>query len=204
MTIVVAVSQRVDAVPGREEIRDGIDQRLVNWISQAGGLPFPVPNGLTPGELAVWIGTLKPRAIVLSGGADLGAFPLRDASERLLLDHAASRELPVLGICRGMQMMAVWLGCELQRVSGHVGVRHLLQGKLTGEVNSFHEWGLAASPPDCEVLAVAEDGSIEAMRHLIFPWEAWMWHPERERVFSAPDIDRARHLFSSQKESAPA
>ena len=39
------------------------------------------------------------------------------------------------------------------------------------------------------------DGEIEAIRHLSLPWEGWMWHPERERVYSQDDVSRFLKLF---------
>jgi gamma-glutamyl-gamma-aminobutyrate hydrolase PuuD len=100
-----------------------------------------------------------------------------------------------------MQMMAHHAGGALLPLSGHAGTRHALlgdlvaSGALPAEVNSFHNWGVAACPPDYAVLATAPDGNIEAMRHRTLRWEGWMWHPEREAPFATEDIARARSLF---------
>lgn len=202
---VVAISQRVDAFPERSESRDALDQRLIDFVLAAGFLPVPVPNGLClqsgNGErvddaLQDWLNTVSPQAIVLSGGNDIGQCPARDLTESRLLDHARSRRLPVLGICRGMQMIAHWSGGELKPVTGHVRTRHRLSGQIVAEVNSYHGWALAGCPQAFEVLARSEDGEIEAIRHLDLPWEGWMWHPEREDVFAAHDVQRLKQLFS--------
>jgi putative glutamine amidotransferase len=95
-----------------------------------------------------------------------------------------------------MQMMAHWAGTGLHPVQGHVKTRHLLVGEITGEVNSYHGFTLAACPTDFEVLARSEDGAIEGIRHQSLPWEGWMWHPEREPNFSEHDIQRLKALFS--------
>lgn len=201
---VVAVSQRVDVLAERSESRDALDQRLITFLLTAGFLPVPVPNGLglptLDGGLAhdalhEWLNKVSPQAIVLSGGNDLGQCPTRDQTEALLLEHACSRSLPVLGICRGMQMMAHWSGGELKPVTGHVRTRHKLSGKIAAEVNSYHCFSLAGCPEEFEVLARSEDGEIEAIRHLSLPWEGWMWHPEREDVFASHDCLRLRQLF---------
>lgn len=47
---------------------------------------------------------------LLSGGNDIGKIDERDKTERRLLDYASDRALPALGLCRGMQMMALWAG----------------------------------------------------------------------------------------------
>lgn len=197
---VIAISQRVDHLPARAETRDALDQRLNGWVAALGALAVPVPNTLGD-DLPHWLDAIRPNALLLSGGNDIGDSPGRDRTETALLQHAGLAGLPVLGICRGMQMMAHRSGGELVQLSGHAGKRHALlgdqitSGELPVEVNSFHNWGLAACPQDYAVLATAPDGSIEAMRHRTLPWEGWMWHPEREAPFAREDIARARLLF---------
>lgn len=196
----VAVSQRVDRIVGRSECRDALDQRLVDWLLEAGALTYPVPNRLQlRGELRSWLEALSPHAIVLSGGNDLGDSPERDATEATLLDYAARSQLPLLGICRGMQMMAHHAGAALERVSGHAGTVHPLRitpgAGLPTQVNSYHDWRPLTCPNHYRVLAEAPDGSLEAIRHRHYCWEGWMWHPERYASFDPITITRARALL---------
>lgn len=192
----VIVSQRVDVYPSRQETRDALDQRLVMFIAAAGGVAVPVPNALSGvGGLGLWLSSIQPDALILSGGNDIGECAERDATERMLLDYAQPLELPVLGICRGMQMMGVWNGGTLKAVAGHVRSRHQLTGDVTGDVNSYHNLSLVKCPIGFSVLACSEDGEIEAIRHDKLPWEGWMWHPERELKFSSRDIQRLKALI---------
>jgi putative glutamine amidotransferase len=190
----VAISQRVDAFPERHETRDALDQRLAALVAICGYIPVPVPNALG-GTLRAWLTVVQPAAVVLSGGNDLGRCAERDDTELALLAHAHERQLPVLGICRGMQMMAHWAGTGLHLVIGHVRTRHRLLGHISAEVNSYHGYSLSACPEGFEVLARSEDGEIEAIRHLSLPWEGWMWHPEREENFVPGDVHRIKALF---------
>jgi gamma-glutamyl-gamma-aminobutyrate hydrolase PuuD len=192
----IAVSQRVDRYPARDENRDAVDQRLLEFVAACGGLPVPVPNTLAYNDdLAPWLNVVRPAAIVLSGGNDIGSCTERDSTERELLSYARMASIPVLGICRGMQMMAVWAGGELKQVAGHVRTRHRLSGEILGTANSYHAINLVECPPDFVILARSEDNEIEAIRHASLGWEGWMWHPEREMEFDRRDLTRMKGLM---------
>lgn len=198
---IIAVSQRIDTIFSRNEKRDALDQRLVSFLGRAGFICMPISNAfLFEGQSSskTIIGNLmlqiSPSALLLSGGNDLGEFQDRDETESILLDYAESDNMPVLGICRGMQMMATRSGAKLKRVSGHTNSRHRITGKITREVNSYHQYGFYDCPSDYDVLSKSADGVIKAIRHLSLPWEGWMWHPEREEEFSTEDVERLQKL----------
>lgn len=200
---IAAVSQRVDHVPGRDEICDSMDQALAVWLSKAGLAAFPVPNSLAVPRafgisIAAWLDELRPDLMLLSGGNDVGEFSARDAVETAMLTWAEQNSRPVLGICRGMQMMGVAAGGALVRLEGHVRMHHELGGDWPGRVNSFHNFGFMQCPMGYRVQSHAGDGSIEAMRHESLPWEGWMWHPERG-AHRGEDIQRLVNLMNHDK-----
>ncbi len=220
---VLLVSQRIDEYPDRGERRDALDQALVQFISVAGYVAIPVPNslveadGLTvrPGRLPTdeillkrnktakllqFINSQNVSGIVLSGGNDIGTCSDRDITELVLLRFAMKHRLPVLGICRGMQMLGVFGGVELESVQGHIRTRHNLKGQFNHNVNSFHGLSLSKCPEGYLVIARSEDNQIEAMRSEKMAWEGWMWHPEREEIFNTIDIQSFRQVFKQTDE----
>lgn len=210
--LTAVVTQRVDSVAGREEVRDALDQRFTDWLHAVGLMPILMPNTIFDAAgsevFDAWLELLNPDILVLSGGNNIGEQVARDNTERKLLSWARDKRIPALGICRGMQMMAVWAGGELVRVTGHVGGRHRLTlddesriGNWPASVNSYHNWGLKNVPAEFTPVAWSEDGCIEAMRHDSLPWEAWMWHPEREAHFNSADLNRIRSLIDGRKKN---
>ena len=182
--------------PNRNERRDALDQDLVRFVSSCGYLSMPIPNILlSVNQLYDWLKVIQPSAIILSGGDDIGCFPERDSTENYLLDYACQNGLPLLGICRGAQLMGIWSGAKLKTIDGHVNSRHHINGIIRREVNSFHNQTLTTIPTGFKILAYSEDGEIEAFGHTRLPWEGWMWHPEREKNFDKRDIERVRVLM---------
>ncbi len=201
----VVVSQRVDFYSDRDEIRDAIDQRLLEILLLSGLMPHLVPNVLVGSNddstqntnLLTWLDTLQPHGVVLSGGNDVGFVENRDNTENKLLDYAELKKLPCLGICRGMQMMGLRAGVRLVKISNHVALRHKLAGRTEDEVNSYHDFALSKCPDGYRIIAKSDDGTIEAIEHTSLPWVGWMWHPEREVPFRLSDIEKIKEIFGS-------
>lgn len=197
----VAITQRVLIDKDHGERRDALDQRWIPFLQACGLDPLPVPNQL-PAACAL-LGRLPLAGIILSGGGDLvdlgGHTPERDAVEKRLLEYALDRNLPVLGVCRGMQFLQHKYGVILNQVEGHVACRHPIWVKgEPRQVNSFHTWGATTSREPWEVWATAEDGVVEAVRHTEKPIQGIMWHPERENPFRERDLELFREHFGGR------
>ncbi|HTW89095.1 MAG TPA: gamma-glutamyl-gamma-aminobutyrate hydrolase family protein [Candidatus Binataceae bacterium] len=195
----VAVTQRVSVVPAYGERRDCLDQAWTRFLAACGLLPVLLPN-VIDAALALCEGA-GIAGLVLTGGNDLavlgGDAPERDDVENALLDLAERRRLPVLGVCRGMQVIQQRFAVPLRRVVGHVAPRQLIQ--INGEpmeVNSYHHFAALESRSPLEVWAVADDGVVKAIRHSTQPMIGIMWHPERSAPFSAADLALFRRVFA--------
>ncbi len=96
-------------------------------------------------------------------------------------------------------MMANVEGVDLIPIENHVNVRHELftedDNLFPVTVNSFHDYAIITCPDNYKVIATSKNGCIEAISHKLLPWEGWMWHPEREEIFSEIEINRINHLF---------
>ena len=187
-TLRVALTMRITQAPGYYEPRDSISHdwlgRLVAW----GMTPVLIPN-LLDGHRD-YLEWASPDVLVLTGGDDLGKTPQRDEAEKELLEHALALGIPVLGVCRGLQLINARFGGKLEPVEGHVGRDHEITlarpwQKFYGpetDVNSYHTLGITPELLGEGLAGAAFDagGHIEALHHRTLPLAAVMWHPERD------------------------
>ena len=189
----ILISQRRDGVPNRNEERDGMDVRFASIFYELGFLPIPVCSELY--DAVGYIEALKPDAILLSGGNDIGEQPKRDALEVKLLNYAKDNGIPVLGICRGTQIINQYLGGTLLPLSGHVASNHVLLG----------DWAITKDTisDKLKILAYTEDGSVEVIQHKYLPWYGIMWHPERETILQENDKKLLFDILNSNLKKQP-
>ncbi len=206
----IGLTLRVEEVTSYGERRDCLDQRWALLLQRAGYLPMGLMNLTADAETLPE--SLGLAGVILTGGNDLASVPEgsnqapeRDAFETALIHGCRANRLPLLGVCRGAQMLAAHYGAALEPIEGHVRTRTAVRAKglLAGayphglEVTCFH--GLAISerslPAELVPLARAADGTLEALGHRRYPQLGIMWHPEREDPFRERDVALLQRVF---------
>lgn len=187
---IAAISQRVDEVKDYGEIRDALDEEWQKLFLSMDTALIAIPN--CPPILETLLERIRPDAIILSGGNNPvsygGTAPNRDQTDTFLIQYAIGNDIPLLGVCRGMQSIALHFGGTLKKVEGHVAVRHEVEGEIAREVNSYHSYAVDFPGKEMKVLSMASDGIIEAICHEKYNIYGIMWHPERVEGFSKEDI----------------
>lgn len=192
------------------------EQRLSAALARAGALPLLLPVLPDTSLLAALVAQVD--ALVLSGGSDVAPAlygeeplrpawagdPARDAYERALLDAALAQAKPVLGVCRGVQLLNAALGGTLYQ-----DITHQLPGALVHRdperyddnehtvrlcrdswlsalysgarellVNSVHHQAIRDLAPGLRAAAWAPDGVVEAASDPSRDLYGLQWHPE--------------------------
>lgn len=188
---------------------------FVQAVWEAGGLPVLVPTAAIPeGAAAGYLGVLD--GLILTGGGDVDPanygeprheLSTRIAAERDTLEMGLTRRalasgIPVLGVCRGMQILNVTRGGSLHQDlmaagredhqlnrpgGGGSHVVTVVPGSLLAsaagsgpiQVNSLHHQAVHRLGEDVRSVAVAPDGTVEAIEISCGSWALGIqWHPE--------------------------
>ena len=203
--------------------RSSLDQNYIDSVIRAGGVPYVLPFNTDDEVIEEMVKNVD--AIILSGGNDvfpliygeepkekLGEiFPDRDHFDTILIKTAEKLKKPILGICRGHQLINVIFGGTLHQdlsYSENISIKHFQKAKWNvfthsisidknsflndifesgiGFVNSFHHQIINKIAPGFKPIAKSSDGVIEAIenlntQNLILGIQ---WHPE---MMSATD-----------------
>ncbi len=206
--MLVAISQRQQYNKHNAPI-DVLEHNYSEYCKSLGILVLPIPN--VASRVQAYFDNFPIEGIILTGGEDINPkvygedidwpniSPLRDQTEKKMLEIAVARRIPVLGICRGMQFIKVFFGGQLvknikeETTSEHApGKDHkvvlteekivLMAGKKEIIVNSFHNQAVTTHTlsPELKTFALADDGVIEGLYHPSLPIAGIQWHPERK------------------------
>jgi len=192
----IAVSMREDKFHNGKEIRSCIDNKLLNWIFKLGYYPYLIPNDIKFKNL---IKKIEFKGIILSGGNSVKRNKTRTILEYEILNYSKKKNIPVLGICHGMQVMNQFDGGKIKKVQKHVRTKHKLKNLDSNypiEVNSYHDYSISKLGKNFRIISKSLDDEIEAIFNKKLKWLGWMWHPERDRIFNKKLIRIAKQMFN--------
>jgi len=211
----------------------GVGSPYILALEVAGGLPVLVPPNLDSATLHELYARLDGILLIGGGDVDPAIYGLntddgvnlrsvdhyRDAAEIALTRWAFEDDKPLLGVCRGIQVMNVALGGTLyrdlkvefattvdhdldgvgqRRIEGHTvtvspdSTLAALLGSTEIPVNSMHHQAIATLAADLTPVAVAPDGIVEGVEHKGARFFVGVqWHPEELYTYS----DAMKHLF---------
>lgn len=173
------------------------NETFVNEVSKAGGVPIVLPysTDLAKEHVSIIDGLL------LTGGSDVDSSLYnkatkirgisvieRDLYELEMVRLATEKGIPILGICRGLQLINVAFGGTLKYIDNHYtkeGHFAKISSKLSPligpqvTVNSYHNMGIETLGKGLEVVAESNDGIIEGISHEKHDFILGLqWHPE--------------------------
>lgn len=160
--------------------RDTGDDTIKTWLSSIGMEVVPPST-----RIDSWIDGL-----VIGGGSDPGIpeDKERDKMEFELIDNAVKNRVPVLGICRGAEVLTIWSGGSLKPLSSTILQNHQnrwhkvvlsdLWNKSEIDVWSHHHL-MIETTGTLKAAAFAEDGTIESVADPKRKVLGVLWHPER-------------------------
>ncbi|PWH86997.1 gamma-glutamyl-gamma-aminobutyrate hydrolase family protein [Brumimicrobium oceani] len=184
------ITMRITEANGYEEQRESIASDWCEYMMKA----FPkaqfvfIPN--LEYSVKQYIQELDVNVLIISGGDDLGLYPRRDRSEIFALEYALENHIPVIGVCRGLQLIHSYFGGQIiegnaEFVKDHRASKHEIDFKGESKiVNSYHTNEIVEESISAQFEIIARckaDNSVEAIQNESIL--AMMWHPERDLVF---------------------
>ncbi len=213
--------------------RDYVNNHYIDSIEMAGGIPLILPITTREETIKSYIDMVD--ALILSGGHDMdpvyyneellpeGEMPFRDRDvfDMLLIRYAVEKEIPILGICRGMQVLNVYFGGSLYqdlKYNREVFLKHIQEScpgehvhkvaiegdsvlsEIFGEevwVNSYHHQLVKEVGKNLKVTGRASDTAVE-----LIEWRdssrfivGVQWHPEMMYSSGSRDMGRIFKLL---------
>lgn len=201
----IAITQILLENDSYTERREALDIRWQELLSRLGFFPILLSVN---SDIAMIDQIIGLDGIILSGGNSLSCVDdnilsqERDRFEEHVIRYALDRNIPLFGVCRGMQMIAHFFGSTLKVIDEHSAIRHdvftsssrYIKSVLSiSNVNSFHNYSIDMLSDDFNVVAQSKDMAIEAIEHRKYKIFAQMWHPEREDPF---DLYTIKEFFN--------
>ena len=171
---------------------DFVDHYWINYFKKKKISFYSMPN---ISNYKVSFTKKKIRLIILPGGNDLFSkdkmSKIRLKVEFNLIRYGIKKNIPILGICRGMQVINFFFKGKQNKINGHMRTKHRIYFKekfflkKTLNVNSFHNFGIPTKKMSNKFRAIAtdKDNNVEIFKHKQKSIYGFMWHPERNNTY---------------------
>jgi gamma-glutamyl-gamma-aminobutyrate hydrolase PuuD len=210
--MLVLITQRIYELK-KDLLVTGLENDYAFYLEKLGINFILLP--LIKNDIKKYLNQFPITHIILTGGNDIspsfynqevvftsGSSMQRDALEYEVLNYAVANKLPVLGICRGMQLLNVYFGGSLIQSISHFfnseqhlpNKRHyvkLIEENIVKEfaeneieVNSYHNQAVLDTSLANDLCIFAIDKQlniVEGLKHKSLPIAGIQWHPEREK-----------------------
>jgi N5-(cytidine 5'-diphosphoramidyl)-L-glutamine hydrolase len=193
----IGITSRITNENPHNEIRDALSHDWFEYFNKImpKAILIPIPNNHN--NIKKWLEVLDLDLVILSNGNDIGEYVIRDDTENSVISFAVEACIPIIGFCRGFQLINIYFGGELTlniidtHEEKHINVDHQLIisdqafidliGTRKIEVNSFHSHGIAYKDlaSSLKIFASTEGGLVEGFIHNDLPIIGIQWHPER-------------------------
>lgn len=189
----IAISLRVVNALNYKESRDALSHDWPHLLESLKITPIYIPNNLS--RINDFLNAFDLDGIILSSGDNLGENSKRDETETKILNYGIRKKLPILGVCRGLQLINTYFGGSIKKTKNlqHVKKNHsiIIQNSYMQKffksnlikVNSFHNNIIQKTNLGKNLIPFAiskNDNSIEGVFHKLYPIIGIMWHPERK------------------------
>jgi len=190
----IGITSRITENTNYVERRDAISHDWPKFLEKINAYPIIIPNSIS--NLQSFFSEMDLDGFILSGGDNIGDNPERDRVEKSIIDYGINKLLPILGVCRGMQVINAYFGGSIHKISGHehVNTNHTVQlennkffteSKNLIQVNSYHNNIIKKNSLGKNLIPFAisqHDDTVEGFFHNGFLITGVMWHPERQQT----------------------
>lgn len=204
----ILITQRLAENESYFEQREILDVSWGRLFKKIDILPIVLPYEC---DFKSYFENIEIDGVLLSGGNDLNSLNQnklslkRDAYELKLIEYCSFHNIPLFGVCRGMQVIAKYFDATFKKVDNQVAIKHKIKVdknskyfkylKKLEEVNSFHNFAIDRISDEFLVSATSEDKIIKAIEHKELKIFAQMWHSERVSPFNEYELNLIKEFF---------
>lgn len=189
----IGISSRIVYAENYDEKRDAISHDWPQLLQKIKSNIVVIPNTLE--NVEEFLNDIGVDGLILSGGDNIGDDIERDETENKILNFAMKNKIPLLGVCRGMQVINKFFKGSIEKNNNSFHIKNCHEISLVNKniistlktnslkVNSFHNNIIKNSNLGNGIESFAKvdhDDTIEGFFHLNFPIIGVMWHPERD------------------------